>query len=318
MISNISVIGAGTMGHGIAECFAMYGYNVCLYESYEPIRNTVLSTIKEELEFIASEGLIPNHSVEETLSRITAYADLKEAVKSSDYVIEAIVEDVDQKRSLFQQLDAFCKPETILASNTSSIRLDDMSADVSSERKKLMMVCHWYNPAHLMPLVELSFYGNMSEDVMLKVEKLYASIQKKTVRVLKDVPGMVANRLQHGLVRQAFSLIDDGVCSPKDVDIALMYSSAFRYATTGILEAADMGGLDIWYQSHKNILPYLAQNVVPSKTLKKKMEEGKLGIKTGEGFYYYQPEDVLRIKNEFQKRLITQLKASKQYEKNEL
>ena len=317
MMKNIAVIGAGTMGHGIAECFAMYGYNVRLYESYEPIRSSVLGTIRSELQFLASQEFIPARTVEDALSRITVHADLKSAVEDADYAVEAIVEDLDKKISLFQQLDELCKPDAVLASNTSSIRLDDMSVKVSPARKKRMMVCHWYNPAHLMPLVELSFYGNMPEDILVEIEELYASIRKKTVRVLKDVPGMVANRLQHGLIRQAFSLIDDGVCSPEDVDKALMYSSAFRYVTTGILEAADMGGLDIWYLSQKNILPYLAQNVVPSPALKKLMDEGKLGIKTGEGFYRYQPEKAVQARNDFQKRLITQLKTSQQYEKKE-
>jgi len=135
------------------------------------------------------------------------------------------------------------------------------------------------------------------------------------VTVYLIIPGMVANSLQHSLIRQAFALVDDGVCSPEDIDTALMYSSAFRYVTTGILESADMGDLDIWYITQKNILPHIAQNTLPSKILKQKADEGKLGLKTGEGFYQYPTEKAAQIRNDFQQRLVLQLKASKKYEK---
>lgn len=308
MINQIAVIGAGTMGNGIALSFAINGYQVRIYESYEPNRNNAINVISSAMALMVTEELLADNLAQKAISNIEICSDLHYAVSTAEYVIEAISEDIHQKNALFMQLDEYCLPEAVIASNTSSISLGEMLKAVSPERREHMMICHWYNPAHLMPLVELSYYGNMKEAVFKKVEALYASIQKITVKVLKDVPGMVANRLQHSLVRQAFALIDEGICSPEDADRALMYSSAFRYMTTGIFQAADMGGLDIWYSTQKNLLPELANNTVPSPLLQQKVSEGKLGLKTGEGFFTYPSKQANQLQDDYQKRLISMVK----------
>ncbi|MGN0658800.1 MAG: 3-hydroxyacyl-CoA dehydrogenase family protein [Emergencia sp.] len=313
MIKDIAVLGAGTMGHGIAEFFAMNGYSVNLYEPYEPMRLSCMDTIRAELEFLAENELIGKEDVQASLDRITLYADLGPAVKDVDYVIEATREDMQMKQDLFEQLDALAGPDTILASNTSSLALGEMTAKVSEARKAKCMVCHWYNPAHLMPLVELSFFGNMDEATFREVEELYDNAGKQTCRVLKDVPGMVANRIQQGVAREAFSLIEQGVASPKDIDKALKFGPAFRYATTGQLEVADMGGLDIWCTVGDNLLADMDNRKDANPVLRAKVEEGKLGMKNGEGFFEYPEDKVQEIKNAFNRKLIIQLKASRNY-----
>ncbi|SCJ98788.1 Probable 3-hydroxybutyryl-CoA dehydrogenase [uncultured Eubacterium sp.] len=313
MIKNIAVLGAGTMGHGIAEFFAMNGYPVNLYEPYEPMRLSCMDTIKGELEFLAENELIKGEEVQESLERITLFAELAPAVKDADYVIEATREDLILKQDLFVDLEKYTKPETILASNTSSLALSKMIEKVSDEKKGKCMVCHWYNPAHLMPLVELSFFGNMDEETFKEVEELYDNAGKQTCRVLKDVPGLVANRIQQGVAREAFSLIEQGIASPKDIDKALKFGPAFRYATTGQLEVADMGGLDIWCTVGDNLLADMDNRKEANPVLRAKVEEGKLGMKNGEGFFEYPADKVTEIKNAFNKKLIIQLKASKNY-----
>ena len=313
MIKNIAVLGAGTMGHGIAEFFAMNGYPVNLYEPYEPMRESCLSTIKGELEFLAENELIQAEEVQESLERITLFADLASAVTDADYVIEATREDLALKQDLFADLEKYTKPEAILASNTSSLALNKMIEKVSDSKKTKCMVCHWYNPAHLMPLVELSFFGNMEEETFKEVEELYDKAGKQTCRVLKDVPGLVANRIQQGVAREAFSLIEQGIASPKDIDKALKFGPAFRYATTGQLEVADMGGLDIWCTVGDNLLADMDNRKEANPVLRAKVEEGKLGMKNGEGFFQYPADKVTEIKNAFNKKLIIQLKASKNY-----
>ena len=144
---------------------------------------------------------------------------------------------------MFKQLDEYCKKGAIFASNTSSLKLNEMSQDISEDRKKRIMVCHWYNPAHLMPIAELSFFGNMPEEIYKEVEKLYYNSGKQTVKILKDVPGLVANRIQQAIAREVFSLIEMGVAEPEDIDKALKFGPAFRYATSGQLEIADIGRL---------------------------------------------------------------------------
>ncbi|MDF2616173.1 MAG: 3-hydroxyacyl-CoA dehydrogenase [Sedimentibacter sp.] len=313
MIKKIAVLGAGTMGHGIAETFAMFGYPVNLFETSEKMRKSVKNIIRAELEFAAENGLVEKSEVNGILDNINLYDDLKSAVEDVDYVIEATPEIIELKQNLFKEIDGYCKNETIFASNTSSLALNEMMKYVSEERKEKMMVCHWYNPAHLMPIAELSFFGNMKEETFKEVEKLYNNVGKQTVKVLKDIPGLVANRIQQGVAREVFSLIEMGVALPEDIDKALKFGPAFRYATTGQLEVADMGGLDIWCTVGDNLLSVMDNRKEANPILRQKVSEGKLGLKSGEGFFEYPAEKVSDIKNDFNKKLIIQLKTSKNY-----
>lgn len=313
MIKNISVIGAGTMGHGIAEVFAMHNYKVCLYEMNTEIRENAKKVIEDELLFLLDNDFIKKDDVQKTLENIEIFSDLKEAVKDADYVIEAIPERIELKQELFKQLDEYCKEETIFASNTSSLKLYEMSRDISENRKKRIMVCHWYNPAHLMPIAELSFFGNMPEEIYKEVEELYSNSEKQTVKILKDVPGLVANRIQQAIAREVFSLIEMKVAEPEDIDKALKFGPAFRYATSGQLEIADIGGLDIWCTVGDNLLSVMDNRKEANPLLRKKVLENKLGMKSGEGFFKYPKEKINDIKNKFNKKLIIQLKTSKSY-----
>ena len=313
MKKKIRVIGAGTMGHGIAESFAMFGYNVNLYDTNAIQLEKALNEIKAEQQLLVEEAFISAEKAAATLENISIHTDLQTAVKDRDYVIEAAPENMELKQNLFKQLDGFCPPHTILASNTSSLSLEPMMALVSEARKQRMMVCHWYNPGHLMPLAELSFFGNMPADIYQQVAELYASINKQTVKVLKDVPGLVANRIQQGVAREAFSIIEQGIADPIDVDKALKFGPAFRYATTGQLEVADFGGLDIWCIVGDNLLPAMDNSTQANNLLRQKVAEGKLGIKSGEGFFRYDPEQLPAIRKRFAQKLIHQLKASEYY-----
>ena len=313
MIKKIGVIGAGTMGHGIAESFAMFGYNVNLYDTNAAQLEKALNEIKAEQKLLVEEAFISAEKAAATLENISIHTDLQTAVKDRDYVIEAAPENMELKQNLFKQLDGFCPAHTILASNTSSLSLEPMMALVSEARKQRMMVCHWYNPGHLMPLAELSFFGNMPADIYQQVAELYASINKQTVKVLKDVPGLVANRIQQGVAREAFSIIEQGIADPIDVDKALKFGPAFRYATTGQLEVADFGGLDIWCIVGDNLLPAMDNSTQANNLLRQKVAEGKLGIKSGEGFFRYEAEQLPAIRKRFAQKLIHQLKASEYY-----
>lgn len=315
MIKNIAVLGAGTMGHAIANTFAMHGYPVNLYESFDAVRESVLDRIRDELEFMAREDFISPDSIEETLSRITLYADLREAVMDADYVIEATPEDLELKRELLAQLDAYCPQRTIFGSNTSSLRLADLTAELPKERQAKTLICHWYNPAHLIPIVELSRFGNMSEEDFQAVYDLYETCEKVPIKVLKDIPGMIANRILHAQAREIFYLNSIGAASPEDIDKALMFGPAFRNATTGMLEAADMGGLDIWCAVEDNFFPYLDNSPKANDLMRVLVEKGEYGVKTGKGFFEYPAQTREELVNAFNRRLITQLKASRTYQK---
>lgn len=164
-----------------------------------------------------------------------------------------------------------------------------------------------------MPLVEVSFFGNTSEELFAEVWELFGRIGKQTAKVLKDIPGLLANRIQQGVAREVFSLIEMGAAAPEDIDRALKFGPAFRYATTGQLEIADFGGLDIWSRVGGNLLAVMDNTRDANRLLKDKVKEGKLGVKTGEGFFKYPPSEVAGITERFMVKLIRQLKASKDY-----
>lgn len=313
MIRKIGVIGSGTMGHGIAESFALNGFDVKLYDVNDDALTNALKAIKDELQLLVDEEFITADKVAPTLARIAVSTDLAMTVADRDYIIEAAPEKIELKLDLLARLDRMAPPHAILASNTSSLSFASMAAALTPERKQRFMVSHWYNPGHLMPIVELSFFGNMPQAVYAQVEALYEAIGKQTVKVLKDVPGLVANRIQQGVAREVFSLIQNGVAEPADIDKALKFGPAFRYATTGQLEVADFGGLDIWCVVGDNLLKEMDNSTQANPALREKVAEGKLGLKTGEGFFQYPPEKVAAIKRQFMRKLIHQLKASTFY-----
>ncbi|MEH7484385.1 3-hydroxyacyl-CoA dehydrogenase family protein [Neobacillus drentensis] len=313
MINKIAVLGAGTMGHGIAEAFAMYGYDVNLYDTDENKLKDAIKVIEEELKMLVEANFIESQSVGITLERITVFTDLKQTVEDRDYVIEAVPEILELKQNLFKQLDEYCPSHTIFASNTSSLPLTSMMELISDKRKEQMIVNHWYNPGHLMPLVELSYFGNMPDDLFKEVEQLYNSIKKQTVKVLQDIPGLIANRIQQGIAREVFSLIEMGAATPDDIDKALKFGPAFRYATTGQLEITDLGGLDIWCTVGDNLLKVMDNSQHANEMLRQKVAEGKLGMKSGEGFYEYKKDEISAVKKRFAEKLIHQLKASEFY-----
>ena len=313
MIQTIAVIGAGTMGHAIAGCFAMYGYTVRILETFDAVRNDCMNKIRTQYEFLKKEGMSYPVHIEASLENIIMCDNMELAVTDADYIIEAIPENLELKLQLFDDLDRYAKKEAIFASNTSSLSFESMTAKLSTERKTRTMICHWYNPAHIMPLVELSFFGNMEEDVYKEVEDMYRKIEKRPARVRKDIPGLLANRIQQGIAREVFSLIEMGAADPEDIDAALKFGPAFRYATTGQLEVADFGGLDIWCAVGDNLLSVMDNSTCANPKLRKKVEEGKLGFKTGQGFFEYPEEKKQEIQEAFNRRLLTQLKASKNF-----
>lgn len=313
MIKNIAVIGAGTMGHSIAESFALYGYSVNLFDTSEEVLKNVKGVMETDLSELVEENLFDEESIKKALNNITLFNDLKSAAKDRDYIIEAAPENINIKKDIFAKLDNYAPKHAIFATNTSSLALKEMLEAVSDDRKTRMLVNHFYNPALLMPIVEMSFFGNMPEDIFDEVAELFKSIKKQTVKVLKDVPGLVANRIQQGVAREVFSLIEQGVAEPAEIDKALKFGPAFRYATTGQLEVADFGGLDIWCTVGDNLLKVMDNSTCANPILREKVKAGKLGVKTGSGFYDYDPKEIKKIKKEFNKRLIHQLKASEYY-----
>ena len=216
-------------------------------------------------------------------SRIALARDLSEAVGEADFVLEAIVEDLAKKQDLFGILDGLCPPTTILASNTSAIMIKDLAVRVN--HKERIVGTHFWNPPQLVPLVEVIRGDRTSPEVMEATVRLMKRIGKEPARVNQDVPGFVGNRLQHALWREAVSIVEHGIAEPEDVDRVVKMGFGLRLPTVGPLETADLAGLDLTLSIHDYLFPFLDASKEASSLLRNKVQEGKLGPKTGQGFY---------------------------------
>jgi 3-hydroxybutyryl-CoA dehydrogenase len=313
MLQRIGIIGGGTMGHGIAAAFALHGVSVHIFEPSGAQRAEIAPSIEAAYAVLVDEDFIALEAVAPALERIAVFADLASAMSDRDFVVEAIPERMELKQKLFAELDLLCPESTIFATNTSSLPLAPMIASLPEARRSRTLVTHWYNPPLVMPLVEISAFGNTSADIYDAVAALHQAIGKRTAKVLKDVPGLVANRIQQAVAREVFSLIEQGVADAADVDTALKFGPAFRYATTGQLEVADFGGLDVWLTVGDNLLAVMDASKQASKLLRSKVAEGKLGVKSGEGFYSYDKATTASIRRAFLGRLVKQLRVSRDY-----
>lgn len=287
-IRNISVIGAGLMGHGIGLTYALGGYRVVLNDTREVILSNALSYIRNDLKTLAENGVISQDMIEETLSRLTTTTDLKKAVKDADFVTEAAVEDVEVKREIFSHLDVFCPEPTIFASNTSSLVLRDFTSQC--RRKDRILITHWFNPPHIVPVVEVVRGEETSDETMELVYALLQKVKKLPVKILKEIPGFVVNRIQVGMFREVWSLWQQGIASPEDIDLAVKGSFGFRLAAIGPLATCDLGGLDLWYGIADRLFKVINDAHQPPEVLKRKVEAGELGLKTGKGFFDYKTD----------------------------
>ena len=322
MINKIAVIGAGTMGHSIAHVYARHGYEVNLYDSLPAAVEQAPAKIRADLEFMADADYISREAVEETLGRIhisggaageAGDEELRTAVSDADFIVEAIAEVLELKIELFEKLDRFTKPDCVLATNSSSLKLSDIISRVSEERSKLCMICHWINPAYLIPLVELSNYNGMPADKFEEIMAFHRTCGKRPIQVLKDAPGMVSNRILHAITRECMHIIDEGIGDPDSVDDALTFGMCFRFATTGLREIIDLGGMDIWYKANSNTYPHLCNDDTVSPQIRDRALRGNLGLKSGKGFFDYSGDRADQVVRDFYKRLLIQLKASENY-----
>jgi 3-hydroxybutyryl-CoA dehydrogenase len=289
-MKTIAVIGAGLMGHGIAQIFAAHGHQVWAQDSIAAILQTVGARVETNLRRMADYALIESDAIPTILSRIHTTPDLAQACASADVVIEAISENLSLKQQLFAELDRICPASTILCSNTSVISITQIGERARGRER--ILGTHFWNPPYLIPLVEVVRTEFTAPGCMDAVFDLLSSVGKVPVRVQKDVPGFIANRMQHALWREAFALIDEGVCDPETVDIAVRNSFGFRLPALGPVANADLVGLDLTLAIHDYILPHLNTSHVPSTTLRSRVEKNQLGFKTGSGFLAWTEESI--------------------------
>jgi 3-hydroxybutyryl-CoA dehydrogenase len=278
--ARIAVIGAGLMGHGIAQVFALAGHEVAIYDPLAASLDQVKARIIANLRDLGDD--------ETAVERVKPCADLAPAVREADYVVEAAPENLDLKRKLFAETETYVRPDTILASNTSVIPITAIMQDLRGRERALGT--HWWNPPYLVPLVEVIGTQWTSPAAIDFTMRLHAAAGKKPAHVKKDVAGFIGNRLQHALWREAVSLVENGICDAETVDTVIKAAFGRRLAVLGPLENADLVGTDLTLAIHKTVLPAIDSRPGPSPYLESLVAEGKLGFKAGEGFRKWTPE----------------------------
>jgi len=295
--ARIAVVGAGLMGHGIAQVFALAGHEVTITDTVMKNLDTVISRIAANLRDLGDDPL--------AISRVRPCVDLAEAVREADYVVEAVSEDLPLKQKLFANIERHVRPDTILASNTSVIPITAIMQGLN--RRERALGTHWWNPPFLVPLVEVIETQWTEPELIAWTMNLHRAAGKKPAHVKKDVAGFIGNRLQHALWREAISLVENGICDAATVDAVIKASFGRRLAVLGPLENADLVGTDLTLAIHNTVLPAIDSRPAASPYLQKLVADGKLGFKTGEGFRKWSAEEQAALRA----KVMAHLKASR-------
>lgn len=303
-IQNILICGAGMMGKNIAFVFASNpDYHIGLYDLYPTDVETGIRTNTKQL---VDKGVLSEQELAERLSRISFTQDLdSDLVKNADFVIEAVFEDMQVKQDTFAKLEARCRRDAIFCTNSSVMSPSEISRKLTHRER--FVGTHFWNPGHLIPLVEVVKSDASSDETVQTVMEVLRSVDKKPVLCQKDVPGFIANRMQHALWREAISIVEHGIADAATVDEAVRYSFGLRLPQLGPMENADMVGTDLTYNIHDYILRDLEDSHTPSPLLKKLRDEGKIGFKTGEGFQPWTPEQAAQSNAALNEYLIKML-----------
>ncbi len=276
-IKKIAVLGAGDMGHGITEVCAIAGYDVVMRDIKQEFVENGMNRIKESLAKLQKKGKIDDAG--EVLSRIKPVVDIEEAVKDADLIIEAVPEVFEIKTRVFSECEKLAKPECIFTSNTSTIKISELAK--ATRREDKFAGLHFFNPPVLMRLVEVIRGEKTSEEIMQLLVEFVKSLRKEAVRVEKDVPGFIVNRIQAPSGALLMAIIEKGIATPEEIDATMKGMGL----PMGPFELMDYTGVDIFYHAMKYYSEMISKDYTPSKILENMVKSGNLGKKTGKGWY---------------------------------
>ncbi len=301
-IKNIAVIGAGLMGHGIAQEFACAGYRVHLHDITEQQLNNARVQIGKNLTLLAENAVIEEISIPATLQRIHTTTDLTVAAKTADFVVEAVSEKLPLKQQIFEELDSLCQPHTILASNTTALMPSQIG--VNTKRTDRILNTHYFNPPYLIPLVELIRSPDTSDETVSVTFDLLTAIGKTPAIIDKEALGFVGPRLQAALIREAFAIVEQGIASAETVDLVVRNSFGRRLSVAGPFEVFELAGWDLVLAAFEELYKDLNSSPDINPLLREMVESGKLGVKSGEGFYQWTDERQQALRNRMSQALI--------------
>ena len=293
-IQRVAVVGAGLMGHGIALELAAYGYDITLHDRDQAQLERARGGISDGLARLVDIGRITAEDAARASGRIAMGTDLRPVVSGADLVIEAVSENLEVKQSLFRDLDAWVPPHAILASNTSTFMPSLLAA--ATNRPDRVLVAHYFNPPYLLPLVELVRGDRTSDETIATMRALYESIGKSPAVVQREAPGFVGNRLQMALLREALAIVDAGIASPEDVDRIIKTSFGRRLAVAGVFEVFEAAGWDLTLAVADQLFPAIDRSAEPPVSLRQKVARGEIGLKSGQGFYAWTPDEAAALR----------------------
>ena len=305
-INTVLVVGAGVMGHGFAQVFALNGIDVFLVDQNQELLDQAQGWIRENLEFMVELDLLQTPGVEAALNRIRFTPDLDGSAGKADYVLEAITEDLELKKSLFTQLGTLVGPEVILATNTSSYDINEL-ANVTRNPQRVLGT-HWFHPPPITPAVEIIPADATSQETIDQAIGLMERIGKFPT-MCKSAPGFVANRIQLAMAAEALAIVQEGLASPEEVDRIVKSSFGFRLSAFGPFEITDQAGLD----TYRAIFEYLysklgREQFKPPRILSDLIDQGRLGLKNEKGFYDHEDGAAEALKRKRDSRLYARLK----------
>lgn len=305
-MEKISVLGSGTMGHSIALSAAWSGQQVKVYGINEQDLENADEGLDNKIQVMVDNGLFDAADGRRIKNGIAFSTSLEEVVEGSTFIIEVIPEVLQLKKDMYRKLESFVGPEVVIASNTSGFMPSLLAEEM--EHPNRLVVTHFWNPGHLIPLVEVVKGERTDNETVERAMAVVASMNKKPILLNKELPGFIGNRLQYALFREAQALLDAGAATKEDIDAAVTYSIGRRLPVTGPLMTADMGGLDVFSAISNYLFSDLADDPRSGNTLTKLVEDGKLGDKSGKGFYEWDPAVSRKINAEREQTLIHFLK----------
>ena len=308
-IKKIAVLGAGTMGPGIAQTYAMGGYEVTMWTRSESTREKAIASLHAQLDTFEEEGLL-KESKDAIMGRISFALTVEEAVKGADFIQETIVEKRDAKEELYAQLAAIVPSDVIIASNTSALNIFEV---VPESLLPQQIICHWYAPPHVIPLVEVVKSEQAPQEYADIAVTMLNNCGKTAVLMKKFIRGYIVNRLQQCLNQEVFYLIDNGYCDAEAIDLASKASFIPRACVLGICKRIDFGGVAMTYNNFKNKSYSAPQWDHIPNVLQEKVDANELGIKTGKGFWDYTGVDMEALKAKRDKQLFEIFRVTKKF-----
>jgi len=305
----IAVVGSGTMGHGIAQTFASYGYDTVVIDVKAEALETAKKMVAANVDIMLKSEFI-NEELAKNTEKYLSYSSSYDAAKDADLVIEAVPEVKAIKASVFENLDKVCRPDTVLASTTSAMNVFAVVKNISHQER--VIITHFNNPSHIVPLVEIVCGPYTTPALVQDMRDLMTSIGKSPAVLNKYVPGFIVNRLTAALLREASYMVDKGWVTMEDIDTAFTCNQGLKAPFEGPLELMDYIGWDVAEKVGKLLYMFLSRSLKPSKLAKKMVKDNKLGIKSGKGFKDYTGKDRAELQAIRNAGVIRVLRASKE------